>query len=327
MPRFDPTEFGRLLARRSCGRRRASFLMRASVPRPFLRSTRGPMPTARLRPVRAAEPTRAPVGVGPEREHSDGADRGAARRGQARSDTPLVRGHRPVLVVALARDMIEAPQPMSCRRGAEALGASRDSIWRWRMKIIGALTPEPDNSLAGIVEADEAHQRESRKGSREWVRHQRDPCEPAGTAAPEVASLSAQGWLGDSASGRLASLGEKDPRGNRPRRPPGVRGHCRRWLGGDLRCAAARDGARCGALHGRVRRLRADREGRTHPAFRTQCRAADEACPAQPPYKYRQHPDRPVPRIQAALLWASVKEPCSLRPMACRSRQRRPLLP
>jgi hypothetical protein len=66
--------------------------------------------------------------------------------------------------------MIEAPQPMSCRRGADVLG-SRDSIWRWRMKIINALTPEADDSLAGIVEADEAHQRESRKGSREWVRH------------------------------------------------------------------------------------------------------------------------------------------------------------
>jgi hypothetical protein len=78
-------------------------------------------------------------------------------------------------VVALARDMIEAPQPMSCRRGAEVLGASRDSIWRWRMAIIGALKPEADGSLAGIVEADEAHQRESRKGSREWARHQRDP--------------------------------------------------------------------------------------------------------------------------------------------------------
>jgi hypothetical protein len=78
-------------------------------------------------------------------------------------------------VVALARDMIEAPQPMSCRRGAEVLGASRDSIWRWRMVIIGALKPEADDSLAGIAEADEAHQRESRKGSREWVRHRRDP--------------------------------------------------------------------------------------------------------------------------------------------------------
>jgi len=78
-------------------------------------------------------------------------------------------------VVALARDMIEAPQPMSCRRGAYVLGASRDSIWRWRMAIIGALKPEADDSLAGIVEADEAYQRESRKGSREWALHQRDP--------------------------------------------------------------------------------------------------------------------------------------------------------
>lgn len=43
------------------------------------------------------------------------------------------------------------------------------------MAIIGALMPEPDTSLAGIVEADEAHQRESRKGSRAWVRHRRDP--------------------------------------------------------------------------------------------------------------------------------------------------------
>jgi hypothetical protein len=29
--------------------------------------------------------------------------------------------------------------------------------------------------LGGIVEADEAFQRESRKGSREWLRHERDP--------------------------------------------------------------------------------------------------------------------------------------------------------
>jgi hypothetical protein len=65
------------------------------------------------------------------------------------------------------------------------------------MAIIGALTTEPDDALAGIVEADEAHQRESRKGRapdraaaerpvdasrreraeprREWVRHKRDP--------------------------------------------------------------------------------------------------------------------------------------------------------
>ncbi|SEO89176.1 hypothetical protein SAMN04490248_11540 [Salinihabitans flavidus] len=92
-----------------------------------------------------------------------------------RSGTPLARMHRPDLVAALVRDMIEAPQPMSCRRGAEVLGASRHSVWRWRMTIIGALTPETDGTLAGIVEADEPHQRESRKGSWEWVRHRDDP--------------------------------------------------------------------------------------------------------------------------------------------------------
>lgn len=49
------------------------------------------------------------------------------------------------------------------------------------MAIIGALPPESEAALEGIVEADEAHQRESRKGSREWVRHERDP---ASHAAP-----------------------------------------------------------------------------------------------------------------------------------------------
>lgn len=61
---------------------------------------------------------------------------GATWSGHSR--TPLAKVHRPDLVVALACDIIEAPQPMSCRRGAEVLGASRDSIWRWRMKIINA---------------------------------------------------------------------------------------------------------------------------------------------------------------------------------------------
>jgi hypothetical protein len=103
--------------------------------------------------------------------------------------------------------MIEALQAMSCRRGAEALGASRDSIWRRRMKIINALKPEADASLAGIVEADEAHQRESRKGSREWVRHRRDP---ANNPAPPRLRWRAYRRRGGSATappGGLAGLG------------------------------------------------------------------------------------------------------------------------
>jgi len=49
------------------------------------------------------------------------------------------------------------------------------------MAIIGARPPESEAALVGIVEAGQAHQRESRKGSREWVRHKRDP---ASHAAP-----------------------------------------------------------------------------------------------------------------------------------------------
>jgi len=118
-------------------------------------------------------------------------------------------------VVALARDMIEAPQPVSCRRGAEVLGASRHSIWRWRMKIIGALTPEADDSLAGIVEADEAQAREGRPGARQGGPHRGAPAKhPAPPHAPALARLQAPWGLMHSASRGMAGLGEEDPRGN-----------------------------------------------------------------------------------------------------------------
>jgi len=84
-------------------------------------------------------------------------------------------------MAALVRDMMAKPQPLSCRRAGQALGLSRDTIWRWRMAIIVALPPESEAALSGIMEADEAHQRESRKGSREWVRHN---CDLANHAAP-----------------------------------------------------------------------------------------------------------------------------------------------
>jgi len=178
MPRFDPTEFRRLLAR---------------LTPQELRKVEGMVSEARERTEAVLEiDARAEAGgaaascvrCGGESRIRWGRTRTGAQRWRCsrcratwsgRSGTPLARVHRPDLVVALARDMIEAPQPMSCRRAADVLGASRHSTWRWRMAIISALTPETDGTLAGIVEADEAHQRESRKGSREWVRHRRDP--------------------------------------------------------------------------------------------------------------------------------------------------------
>lgn len=178
MPRFDPAEFRRMLVRLTPqelgqaeglvaeARKRAEAVLeidaRADADGPAASCPRC-WGDARTRWGRTR--------TGAQRWHCSGC--GVNLSG--RSGTPLARVHRLDLVVALTRDMIEASQPMSCRRGAEVLGASRDSIWRWRMKIINALTPEADDSLAGIVEADEAHQRESRKGSREWVRHKRDP--------------------------------------------------------------------------------------------------------------------------------------------------------
>ena len=74
----------------------------------------------------------------------------------------------------LIRDMM-GDAPRSCRKLARALGISRHTAWRWRMKVLAALPQGPAELLQGVVEADETFQRESCKGSREWVRHAREP--------------------------------------------------------------------------------------------------------------------------------------------------------
>ena len=53
--------------------------------------------------------------------------------------------------------------------------AGAELVWRWRMRILAALRGIGAARLAGIVEADEKYFRELRKGSREWVRHAREP--------------------------------------------------------------------------------------------------------------------------------------------------------
>jgi len=178
MPRFDPTEFGHLLARLTPQELQQVERMVAEA-----REQAEAVLEIDARAETGGPAAACPRCGGGERirwgRTRTGAQRwscsGCGATWSGRSGTPLARVQRPDLVVALARDMIEAPQPMSCRRAAEVLGTSRHSVWRWRMAIIGALAPELDGTLAGIVEADEAHQRESRKGSREWFRHRRDP--------------------------------------------------------------------------------------------------------------------------------------------------------
>ena len=66
-------------------------------------------------------------------------------------------------------------RPRSCRRLGEAPGFDRMTIGRRRRKIIRVLGGSGTSEPGGLVEADGTFFRESGKGSRERVRHRRDP--------------------------------------------------------------------------------------------------------------------------------------------------------
>jgi transposase-like protein len=88
--------------------------------------------------------------------------------------TALARLRRPEVFQQVLEDML-SHTPRSCRALARRLGVNRMTVWRWRMRILAALSGIGASALGGIVEADEKFFRESRKGSREWVNHERDP--------------------------------------------------------------------------------------------------------------------------------------------------------
>lgn len=88
--------------------------------------------------------------------------------------TALARLRRPEKFQQVLEDMLGGA-PSSCRALGRRLGVNRMTVWRWRMRILAALQDIGASAFAGIVEADEKFFRESRKGSREWVRHARDP--------------------------------------------------------------------------------------------------------------------------------------------------------
>ena len=78
-------------------------------------------------------------------------------------------------MVAL-RDMLGTSAPQSVRKLAQQLGLNKYTVWRWRMLVFSIIGNSREaTSFSGIIEADETYQRESRKGSREWVRHFADP--------------------------------------------------------------------------------------------------------------------------------------------------------
>jgi hypothetical protein len=64
--------------------------------------------------------------------------------------------------------------PSSCRALAARLGRGRTTVWRWRTRLARALAAGAE-AAGRAVAAATAVLRESRKASREWVRHAREP--------------------------------------------------------------------------------------------------------------------------------------------------------
>lgn len=110
---------------------------------------------------------------------------GCRKAYSGRTGSAIGRIHRPDLFMVLLRDMLGTSAPRSVRKLAKQLDVNKYMVWRWRMLVFSIIG---NNSVAasfsGIIEADETYQRESRKGSREWVRHFADPKNVAAPPRP-----------------------------------------------------------------------------------------------------------------------------------------------
>jgi transposase-like protein len=88
--------------------------------------------------------------------------------------TALARLRLPEKFHQAVEDMLSRA-PSSCRALAARLGVHRMTVWRWRMRVLAALTGGGAPALGGVVEADEKLFRDWHVGSREWVNHLRAP--------------------------------------------------------------------------------------------------------------------------------------------------------
>jgi transposase-like protein len=98
---------------------------------------------------------------------------GCRRTFTALTGTLLARIRRPDRLLMVLADMLSAA-PSSCRALAARLGLDRMTVWTWRERIARALAATAIASARGAAAAG-LSLRESRKASREWVRHKRDP--------------------------------------------------------------------------------------------------------------------------------------------------------
>ncbi|WP_152610652.1 IS1595 family transposase [Ruegeria sp. ANG-R] len=110
-----------------------------------------------------------------------------------RTGSTIGRLHRPDLFMIALQDMLGTSAPQSVRKLAHRLGLNKHTVWRWRMLVFSIIESGSIPSFSGIVEADETYQRESRKGSREWVRHLADPQNVAQPPRPRLCDFTTKG--------------------------------------------------------------------------------------------------------------------------------------
>jgi hypothetical protein len=82
--------------------------------------------------------------------------------------------HEPEKLKDVLDDML-APAPRSCRKLAAELGLDKMTVWAWRRMLSERLTALVDDDQLSVVATASTIARESRKASREWVDHARDP--------------------------------------------------------------------------------------------------------------------------------------------------------
>jgi len=88
--------------------------------------------------------------------------------------TAIAGVHVPAKLDAVIVDMAE-PRPQACRALAEALELDKSTVWRWRRTICQRLAEQERPPDGPFVDHCRAIFRESRKASRQWVRHASDP--------------------------------------------------------------------------------------------------------------------------------------------------------
>ncbi|MWD26051.1 IS1595 family transposase [Aquicoccus sp. SCR17] len=89
--------------------------------------------------------------------------------------------------------MLGSSPPQSVRKLARRLGLNKYTIWRWRMLVFSIIGSGTVAAFSGIIEADETYHRESRKGSRELVRHFADPTMVTPPPRPRREDFTTQG--------------------------------------------------------------------------------------------------------------------------------------